>query len=179
MENVESLFSFNPEEMFFLSVNSMGLRPLQKFSASRGKQTEYLYFKQQNEDQTALKTKIQEKTEKGDFDALVNIQRKLIATTRQFSSKICLDYLYTVLILCLNQLETAEVKLDDETCKDLFEQIVRASQGPVKINAFKALSKNIPLLVKSLQFVEEELPTLGRLAFSYEELLDVIDLSNA
>lgn len=60
------------------------------------------------------------------------------------------------------------MKLDDETCKDLFEQIVRASQGPVKINAFKALSKNIPLLVKSLQFVEEELPTLGRLAFSYE-----------
>lgn len=101
---MESLFSFNPEEMFFLSVNSLGLRPLQKFSASRGKQTEYLYFKQQNEDQSVFKTKIQEKTEKGDYDALANLQRKLIATTRQFSNKICLDYLYTVLILCFKQL---------------------------------------------------------------------------
>lgn len=173
------MFSFNPEEIFFLSVNSMGPRALQKFSASRGKQTEYLYFKPQNEDQAVFKAKIHEKTEKGDFDALVNIQRKLISTTHQFSNKVCLDYLYTVLVLCLNQLESAGVKLDDEICKDLFDQIVRASQGPVKISAFKALSKNIPLLVKSLQFVEEELPTLGHLIFSYEELLDVIDLSNA
>jgi hypothetical protein len=45
---------------------------------------------------------------------------------------------------------------------------VKVSQGPIKIAAFKALSKNIPLLVKSLQYVEEELPTLGKLTFSYE-----------
>ena len=56
--------------------------------------------------------------------------------------------------------------------------MVRSSQGPVKAHAFRALSKSIPLLVKSLQYVEEQLPSLGKLSFSYEELLGRIDLSN-
>jgi hypothetical protein len=56
---------------------------------------------------------------------------------------------------------------------------VKTTQGPIKTAAFRAISKNIPLLLKSLQFVEEELSQLGRLTFSYEELLACIDLSNA
>lgn len=49
----------------------------------------------------------------------------------------------------------------------------------MKASAFRAISKNIPLLLKSLQFVEEELSSLGRLTFSFEELVAVIDLSNS
>lgn len=43
--------------------------------------------------------------------------------------------------------------LQESVCSELFELIVRSSQGPVKTHAFRALSKSIPLLVKSLQYV--------------------------
>jgi hypothetical protein len=82
-------------------------------------------------------------------------------------------------VLSLNELEERQVKLEETVCIDLYELIVKVSLGPVKLSAFKALSRKIPLLVKSLQYVEEELPILGKLTFSYEELLDVIDLNNS
>jgi hypothetical protein len=70
------------------------------------------------------------------------------------------------------------VRLEEAICEQLFELVVKSSQGPIKACAFRALSKSIPLLVKSLQYVEEEMPNLGKLSFSYEELLGVIDLTN-
>lgn len=36
--------------MFFLSVGALGAHPLQKYSVSKGKQTEVLYFKPQRDD---------------------------------------------------------------------------------------------------------------------------------
>jgi hypothetical protein len=107
------------------------------------------------------------------------LQRKLVTNSKKFSNKLCLDYLYTAAVLTLGQLEQRGVRLDDSICKDLFDLIVRSSQGPVKASAFRAISKNIPLLLKSLQFVEEELSSLGKLTFSFEELVAVIDLANA
>lgn len=179
VEHLEATFSFNPEEMFFLSASVVGAHPLQKYSVSKGKQTECLYFRPLREDEAALRAKIEEKVERADFDAVPALQRKLVGSLRRFSSKVCLDYLYTALVVCLGELEQRGERLDEGTCNSLFEEVVRSSQGPVKASAFKAISKSIPLLIKSLQFVEEELASLGRLSFSYEELAACADLSNA
>lgn len=105
--------------------------------------------------------------EKGDWEAIPALQRKLVKSTRRFSSKLCLDYLYTALVLSLSELESRGVRLEEPVCGELFELVVKRSQGPVKTHAFRALSKSIPLLVKSLQYVEEQLPSLGKLSFSY------------
>jgi hypothetical protein len=39
VDHLENVFTFNPEEMFFLSASALGARPLQKYSVSKGKQT--------------------------------------------------------------------------------------------------------------------------------------------
>lgn len=90
--------------MFFLSVSALGSHPLQKYSVSRGKQTECIYFKPQREDEAAIKARIEEKIEKNDLDTIPNLQRKLLRNSRKFSSKLCLDYLYTALVLSLSEL---------------------------------------------------------------------------
>jgi hypothetical protein len=104
VEYLENIFTFNPEEMFFLSASALGARPLQKYSVSKGKQTECFYFRPQREDETALKTKIEEKIEKSDFEGVPVLQRKLVNSSKKFSNKVCLDYLYTVAVLTLSQL---------------------------------------------------------------------------
>ena len=90
--------------MFFLSSCALAARPLQKYSVSKGKQTECFYFRPLREDEAALRTKIEEKIEKGDFDGVPVLQRKLVSSSKKFSNKICLEYLYTVAILTLGQL---------------------------------------------------------------------------
>lgn len=102
--------------MFFLSVSALGAYPLQKYSVSKGKQTECLYYKPQREDDNAIKVKIEEKIEKSDFDAIPNLQRKLVKSTKRFSNKLCLDYLYTALYLSLSELEKRGVRLDEAIC---------------------------------------------------------------
>ena len=44
------MFVFNPEEMFFLAASSVSTIPLLKYSVSKGKQTECLYYKVQEDD---------------------------------------------------------------------------------------------------------------------------------
>jgi hypothetical protein len=39
VEQLEGIFTFNPEEMFFLSASAVGSHQLQKYSVSKGKQT--------------------------------------------------------------------------------------------------------------------------------------------
>lgn len=90
--------------MFFLSSLSQGTKQLQKYSVSKGKQTECLYFKSHRDDEAVLKAKIQEKAEMGDFESIPALQRKLITSAIKFSNKICLDYLYTVMVLILSEL---------------------------------------------------------------------------
>jgi hypothetical protein len=47
--------------MFFLSVSALGAHPLQKYSVSKGKQTECFYYKPQREDETTIRNRIEEK----------------------------------------------------------------------------------------------------------------------
>lgn len=58
VDSLESIFSFNPEEMFFLSSLAQGTKQLQKYSVSKGRQTECLYFRPHCDDEAALKAKI-------------------------------------------------------------------------------------------------------------------------
>jgi hypothetical protein len=44
--------------MFFLSSVAQGNKQLQKYSVSKGKQTEYLYFRPHHDDETAIKANI-------------------------------------------------------------------------------------------------------------------------
>jgi hypothetical protein len=55
---------------------------------------------------------------------------------------------------------------------------VEGAHGPIKILCFKAISHKINLLIKSLQYIEKELDTLGKISFSYEQLIDVTDFGN-
>jgi len=43
---------------------------------------------------------------------------------------------------------------------------------------FKAISSHIKLLIKSLQFIEYDMATLGPISFSYQQLLASLDFNN-
>lgn len=87
-----------------MSVTTLGASPLQKYSVSKDRQIEYLYFKSQQEDDNSIQRCIEEKIVKKDYESLVNLQRRLFKSTKKYSHKVCLDYLYTLFILTLNEL---------------------------------------------------------------------------
>ena len=58
---IDSLFSFNPEEMFFLSVSTLTKKPLKKYSVSKDKKLEFIYYSLHKEDLPALKLSLTEK----------------------------------------------------------------------------------------------------------------------
>jgi hypothetical protein len=164
--------------MFFLSVSTLGRVPLQKYSVTKGRSIEFLYYETQKEDLGLVKRTLEEKIQKNELDSIVTLQKKLIKNG-SFSHLISLDYLYTLFILISGELLKREEKLPDNVCEDIYNIIVLATQGPIKIAGFKALSHKIPLLLKSLHYIESELPSLGTINFSYEQLLEVLDFNNA
>lgn len=111
----------------------------------------------------AIQRSIEEKIRKSDYESLVGLQRRLFSNIKKYSSKVNLDYLYTLLVLTLNELERRSVKLDDAVCDILFKSVVQLSTGPAKLAAFKALSHKVSLLIKSLQYIEADLSTLGKI----------------
>jgi hypothetical protein len=94
------------------------------------------------------------------------LQRKLIKAG-SFSQKVTLDYLYTLFALIAHNLDRLSLKLDNSLCEQVFSTLLQVAQGPIKLLAFKTISHKIPLLLKSLQFIESELPSLGAVSFSY------------
>jgi hypothetical protein len=52
---VENYLNFNPEDMFFLSMTPLLKTPMKKYSISKGKNIEFIYFSPQKEDIGALK----------------------------------------------------------------------------------------------------------------------------
>lgn len=108
---------------------------------------------------------------------IVNIQRKLI-TNKEFSHKVTLDYLYTLTALTFTELQKGNLKISDNICDKIFKTLIQGAQGPIKMLGFKAISHKITLLIKSLQYIDKELGTLGNISFSYEQLIDIIDFTN-
>ena len=125
----------------------------------------------------AIKTLLADKVQKKDLEAIVNLQAKLIKN-KDFSTKITLDYLYTLTHLLLKQLDSLNVKLEDEICQSIFSTLIEVAKGPIKLLAFKAISQSISLLIKSLQYIEGDMHSLGPISFSYEQLLSTADLGN-
>jgi hypothetical protein len=66
------------------------------------------------------------------------------------------------MVLTLNELETRSIKLDDDICEILFKSVVQVATGPAKLITFKALSHKVILLIKSLQYIEADLSSLGK-----------------
>lgn len=44
--------------------------------------------------------------------------------------------------------------------------------------AFKSISHHIKLLIKSLQYIEYDMHSLGPISFSYQQLVDTLDFNN-
>jgi hypothetical protein len=174
---VASLFSFSPDDMFFLSLSSLTKEPLKKYSITKGKNLEFIYYTPYQEDTVAIKTVLLDKIEKKELESIVSLQRKLLKDCT-VCKKVCLDYLYTVAYLSLKQLTQENFKLDDEICNAVFATLVETAKGPIKLVAFKAISHKIQLLIKSLQYIEYDMNSLGPISFSYEQLLETADLSN-
>ena len=105
------------------------------------------------------------------------LQRKLIKN-KGFYPTVSLDYLYTVIHLSLKQILQQNIKLDNEVCENIFTTLIEVVKGPVKLLAFKAISHNIKLLLKSLQYIEYDMKSLGAISFSYQQLVDTADLNN-
>ena len=80
------------------------------------------------------------------------LQRKLIKN-KGFYPTVSLDYLYTVIHLSLKQILQQNLKLNNEVCESIYNTLIEVVKGPVKLLAFKAISHNIKLLIKSLQFI--------------------------
>ena len=58
---IDNIFTFNPEEMFFLSLSSLSSEPLRKYSITKGKNMEFIYYTPYNEDIPALRTSLKDK----------------------------------------------------------------------------------------------------------------------
>lgn len=48
--------TFNPEEMFFLSISQLSSQSMKKYSISKGKSQEFIYYSPYKEDTAALKS---------------------------------------------------------------------------------------------------------------------------
>lgn len=70
------------------------------------------------------------------------------------------------------------LKIDEKTSSEVFSVLVEKSRGPIRMLAFKAISHNIKLLIKSLEYIEYNMQSLGPISFSYEALLETLDFNN-
>lgn len=58
---VEELFNFKEEDMFFLSLFSLTGCPMKKYSVTKGKGLEFIYYTPRKEDLNALRALLQDK----------------------------------------------------------------------------------------------------------------------
>ena len=135
-------------------MHNLGSYPLQKYSVSKAKFREYIYFRLQKEDEISLRKNIEERIEKRDYDLLASLQKRLLKNVDHFSNKVNLDYLYTLFALSFNALDVIKYKLNDNICEEIFSKLVSMVHGPIKGLAFKAIAHKTSLLMKSLQYVE-------------------------
>ena len=64
LPQIDELFMFNPEEMFFLSVSTLSAEPLKKYSITKDKNIEFMYYTPHKEDLSALKVSLLDNIEK-------------------------------------------------------------------------------------------------------------------